>query len=132
MRLASWESGMTVSGCRWLVRDRRRFIEVLTETGNPAMAAAEINMTLDAVYTARERSPEFAREWRRALGIAWEQVEMRVLSSLLDDGGKVDARTALAMLKRRPAALAAAPVTIDAAVVAQVREKIRALAPPKA
>ena len=123
---------MTVSGCRWLVRDRRRFIEVLTETGDPALAAAEINLSLDAVYAARERSPELAREWRRALGIAWEQVEMRVLSSLLDPGGKVDARTALAMLKRRPASPMAAPVTIDAAVVAQVRQEIRALASPKA
>ena len=47
-------------------------------------------------------------------------------------GGKVDARTALAMLKRRPASPMAAPVTIDAAVVAQVRQEIRALASPKA
>ena len=123
---------MTVSGCRWLVRDRRRFIEVLTETGDPALAAAEINLSLEAVYRARESSPQLANEWRRALGIAWEQVEMRVLSSLLDPGGKVDARTALAMLKRRPASLMAAPVTIDASVVAQVRQEIRALASPKA
>ena len=115
----------------WRVKDRQLFITVLTETGNPATAAAAIGQTLAAAYQMRERWPLLADEWRRALGIAWEQVEMRVLSTLLDgDAGDIDPKVALEMLKRRPQAPVRAMVTIDAAKVARVRSEIRALAAP--
>lgn len=115
----------------WKVRDRQLFITVLTATGNPATAAAAIGQTLAAAYTMRDRWPLLADEWRRALGIAWEQVEMRVLSSLLDgDADAIDPKVALAMLKRRPAAAGPPLLTIDAARLERVRSDIRALAPP--
>ena len=117
---------------QWRASDRRRFIAVLAETGNPATAAAAIGQTLAAAYRMRDRWPELAQEWRHALGIAWEQVEMRVLATLLD--GDIDARVALEMLKRRTPAPAPRPltttVTIDAAKIARVRSDIKALAVP--
>ncbi len=120
---------MQYSNRQWSVTDRNKFITVLTETGNPATAAAAIGKTLTAVYAMRDRSQLLADAWRRALGIAWEQVEMRMLSTLLDgDAGTIDPKVALEMLKRRPAAPARQLLTIDAARIATVRSEIKALA----
>ena len=122
---------MQYSTRQWKVTDRHRFITILTETGNPATAAAAIGQSLAAVYAMRDRSPLLANEWRRALGIAWEQVEMRMLANLLDgDAGDVDPKVALEMLKRRPVAPSRSLLSIDAAKMAEVRNDIRALASP--
>ena len=118
---------------RWPARDRQLFITTLTESGNPATAAAAIGQSLAAAYRMRDRWPALAEEWRRALGIAWEQVEMRVLANLLDgEAADVDPRMALAMLRRRTPVLPPLRpmVTIDAARIAKVRNEIRALAAP--
>lgn len=113
----------------WRVKDRRLFIATLAETGNPATAAAVIGQTLADAYAMRERWPLLADEWRQALGVAWEQVEMRLLATLLEGAaGEIDAKVALEMLKRRPPAVARPLVTIDAAKLARVRADIRALA----
>jgi hypothetical protein len=113
----------------WKVKDRQLFIATLAETGNPATAARAIGQTLAAAYDMRERWPQLADEWRRALGVAWEQVEMRLLATLLDgEADAIDAKVALEMLKRRPVAMARPVVTIDAAKMARAREQIRALA----
>ena len=112
----------------WRVADRRRFIETLAETGNPQFAADAIGQTLAAAYRMRARWPLLADEWQAALGVAWEQVEMRVLSTLLD--GPVDAKVALDMLKRRAPPPPRRMVTIDAAKMAAVRHEIRKLAAP--
>lgn len=117
---------MNYSVRQWRVRDREKFIRTLTETGNPATAAAAIGQTLAGAYAMRDRSPVLADEWRRALGIAWEQVEMRMLAMLLD--GDIDPRVALEMLKRRPATPTRPAVTIDAATITRVRNEIKALA----
>lgn len=112
----------------WKVKDRQTFIDTLTETGNPAVAAAAIGQSLAAAYAMRERWPALAEDWRRALGVAWEQVEMRVLATLLDGAAAdIDAKVALEMLKRRPVAQVRATVTIDALKIARVRNDIRAL-----
>ncbi|KPF57615.1 hypothetical protein IP88_16700 [alpha proteobacterium AAP81b] len=122
---------MNYRNWQWKVKDRQRFIATLTETGNPAAAAAAIGQTLAAAYAMRERWPQLAEEWRAALGIAWEQVEMRLLATLLDgDAGEIDAKVALEMLKRRPTSPPRAIVTVDAARIARVRQEIRALAAP--
>lgn len=113
----------------WLVKDRKRFIATLAETGNPATAARAIGQTLAAAYDMRERWPLLADEWRKALGVAWEQVEMRLLATLLEgDAEDIDPKVALEMLKRRPVAMTRPLVTVDAAKIARVREQIRALA----
>ncbi len=111
------------------------FIATLTETGDPAAAAAAIGQTLTAAYAMRERWPLLADEWREALGIVWEQVEMRMLSTLLKgDAGDIDPKVALEMLKRRPVAVARATrpalVSIDAIKIERVRNEIRALVAP--
>lgn len=120
---------MSYRSWQWKHRDRQTFVRVLTETGNPAVAAAAIGQSLAAAYAMRERWPALAEDWQRALGVAWEQVEMRVLATLLDGAaGDIDAKVALEMLKRRPAAAAPrAPVTIDALKIAKVRNEIKAL-----
>jgi hypothetical protein len=112
----------------WKVKDRQTFIDTLAETGNPAVAAAAIGRSLAAAYAMRERWPALAEDWRRALGVAWEQVEMRVLATLLDGAAAdIDPKVALEMLKRRPAASPRATITIDALKIARVRNEIRAL-----
>ena len=77
----------------------------------------------------RARWPLLADEWQQALGIAWEQGEMRVLSTLLLEGA-VDAKVAMEMLKRRAPPPVRRMVTIDAAKMAAVRNEIRKLAAP--
>lgn len=120
---------MSYRNWQWRVKDRRLFIATLAETGNPATAAAAIGRTLAEAYAMRERWPQLANEWQNALGVAWEQVEMRMLATLLEGAaGDIDPKVALEMLKRRPKAAPAALVTIDAARVARVRSEIRALA----
>ena len=114
----------------WRLVDRRHFIEVLMETGNPQIAADAIGQTLAGAYRMRARWPLLADEWQQALGIAWEQVEMRVLSALLE--GAVDAKVALEMLKRRAPPALRRTVTIDAGKMAVVRSEIRKLAAPDA
>ncbi|MFZ4687712.1 MAG: hypothetical protein ACOYLS_00605 [Polymorphobacter sp.] len=117
-------------GSRWKAAERQTFIKVLTETGNPAAAGAAIGQSLAAVYAMRDRWPVLADEWRQALGVVWEQVEMRMLSTLLEgEAGRIDTKVALEMLKRRPQAPMRTLVTIDAAKIARVRSEIRALVP---
>jgi hypothetical protein len=116
----------------WRVKDRQLFITVLTETGNPAAAAAAIGQTLAAAYKMRDRWPALAEEWQRALAIAWEQVEMRMLSTLLDgQATEINARVALEMLKRRKPPAERPMITITAATIDRVRNDIRALAAPQ-
>jgi hypothetical protein len=123
---------MTYRNWHWKVKDRQTFIQTLAKTGNPAVAAAAINQSLATAYAMRERWPLLADEWRKALGIAWEQVEMRLLSTLLEgDAGDIDAKVALELLKRRPKATPLAMLTIDAAKVVRARDDIRALAAPR-
>lgn len=115
----------------WRVADRQRFISILTETGNPQIAADSIGQTLAAAYRMRDRWPQLAEEWSGALAVAWEQVEMRVLAGLLDDrAASFDAKVAMEMLKRRSPAPPRRVVTIDAAKMAMVRSEIRKLAAP--
>jgi hypothetical protein len=116
----------------WRVKDRQLFITVLTETGNPGTAAAAIGQTLAAAYKMRDRWPALAEEWQRALAIAWEQVEMRMLSTLLDgDATEINARVALEMLKRRKGPAERPMLTISATTIDRVRSDIRALAAPQ-
>ena len=123
---------MDISKARWKTTDRNRFIATLIETGNPATAADAIGQTLASAYQMRDRCPILEAEWRRALSIAWEQVEMRVLSNLLDGrASSIDAKTALEMLKRRAPATTRPMVTIDAARITRIRNEIRALAGPE-
>lgn len=124
---------MDVSTARWKVTDRQRFIATLMETGNPAVAADAIGQTLASAFRMRERCPVLEAEWRQALGIAWEQVEMRVLANLLEGhASAIDTKSALEMLKRRTPAPTRATVTIDAAKITRIRNEIRALAGPDA
>jgi hypothetical protein len=127
---------MSYRNWQWRVKDRRLFIDTLAETGNPATAAAAIGRTLAEAYAMRERWPQLANEWHQALGVAWEQVEMRMLATLLEGAaGDIDPKVALEMLKRRPKSetvFRGGLVTTDAAKVARVRGEIRALvAPPE-
>jgi hypothetical protein len=120
---------MTYRKWHWRQAERQTFIRVLTETGNPAVAAAAIGKSLAEAYALRGRWPALAEDWHNALGVAWEQVENRVLANLLDGAAAdIDPKVALEMLKRRaPAASPRATVTIDALKIARIRNDIRAL-----
>jgi hypothetical protein len=129
---------MTIAKWCWLQRDRRTFVEMLAETGDPALAAHAVGRDVADAFHMRDKVPEFAAAWQRALGIAWERVEMRVLAGLLatgkaaDDkpGRLIDSRMALAMLQRREAPKSARGGTapVDGPQVMQLRDEIRALA----
>ena len=120
---------MDISIARWKVTDRQRFIATLIETGNPAVAADAIGQTLASAYRMRDRCAVLETEWRQALGIAWEQVEMRVLANLLEGhASAIDTKSALEMLKRRTPVPTRPVVTIDAAKITRIRSEIRALA----
>ena len=124
---------MDINNTRWSVRERQTFIAMLIETGNPAVAADAIGHTLASAYRMRGRCPLLETEWRQALGIAWEQVEMRVLANLLEGhASAIDTKSALEMLKRRTPVPTRPPnrpiVTIDAAKITRIRSEIRALA----
>lgn len=116
---------------QWRATDRQQFLSHLTKTGNPSLAATAVGRTLAEAYDMRDRCPALANGWRRALGIAWEQVEMRLLATLLDGDGEIDPKVALEMLKRRAPVPARRGVTLDAIKVARVRDEIRALAAPE-
>jgi hypothetical protein len=129
---------MTLAKWCWLERDRRTFVEILAETGDPAVASHAVGRTIVEAFRLRDNATEFAAAWQRALGIAWERVEMRLLAGLLagdgatdDKPGKlIDSRMALAMLQRREAAKAvhSAAAPLDDAQVMRLRSEIRALA----
>ncbi len=141
---------MTAPKWLWTQRDRQVFVGRVSATGDVALAAAAINRTPDEAYRMREAVPGFAMAWDRAIAIAWDQVETRVLAGLLartevaepqDKDGKappvsnpkakpglIDSRLALAVLQRRPTARQVRGPVIDSARVAKLREEIRALA----
>lgn len=127
---------MTVPNWHWLKRERRAFCAMLAETGDPGAAARSVGYGISEAYRMRDAIPEFAGEWQRALMIAWELVETRVLSGLLgstkEDANKpaklIDSRMALAVLQRREAPRAVRGATIDAGRVSALRDEIRALA----
>ena len=142
---------MTMPNWQWQLRHRRAFISCLAETGDPAAAAAAVGRPTDQAYRLRHTDMAFAAEWERAIAIAWEQVEARVLVGLLkaaavtaeDTTGKlIDHRMALALLQRRDAPQRAgagagagsggraAARRPDALGVERLRAEIRALAGP--
>ena len=107
-------------------------------------AAQAVARTLEAAFVLREEDADFARDWARALNLAWELVEARVLVRLLAPEDELpvsarilDSKLALAVLQRRHAALPGAggaggarpgsePVEQEA--VTRLRAEIRALA----
>lgn len=127
---------MTVPNWHWLKRERRAFCAKLAETGDPGLAARSVGHDIGEAYRMRDAIPQFAGEWQRALAIAWELVETRVLSGLLasakDEADKpvklIDSRMALAVLQRREAPRAVRGATVDGARVSALRDEIRALA----
>ncbi len=129
---------MPIAKWRWLQRDRRIFVDVLAETGDPALAAVAVGRSISEAYQLRDSVAEFAAEWQRALGIAWERVEMRVLAGLLAAGGKdddkptklIDSRMALAVLQRReaPKMVRGGSGRTDSGPVTRLRDEIKALA----
>jgi hypothetical protein len=132
---------MTVAKSTWCRRDRRQFLACLAATGDPMRAAQEAGRTLEAAFALRAGDAEFAEGWTRAMTIAWELVEARVLARLLapeDDlpasARILDSKLALAVLQRRAVALVGAPETVTGGApvsedeVARVRAEIRSLA----
>lgn len=130
---------MTLARSVWLRREHREFVETLATTGDPARAAATIGRSLEAAYRRRETCPELAADWQRAMAMAWEQVEARVLAGLLtacgEEGVKLlESRVALAFVQRRgaPAGRAAEKRRADPRKVSALRAELLRLAGPAA
>lgn len=128
---------MMMAKLTWCRRDRRRFLACLAVTGDPVLAAQGVNQSLESAFALRAADKGFAEGWARAVDIAWELVETKVLARLLasEEGlpasaRLLDSKLALAILQRRAltpgVAEDKAPVTDEA--VARLRAEIRALA----
>jgi hypothetical protein len=103
-----------MKAARWRVTERRCFLARLAESGDPVLAAAAVGRPLDEAYRLREADEAFGAGWVRAVEIAWELVEARVLARLLASEENVpasarivDSKLALAILQRRGAVPAA-------------------------
>lgn len=132
--------GRRVFGSR---RARLDFLDALARTGDPAMAAAGMGISVFDAYRMRDSDAKFAANWHAAIAIAWERVENRLLSELLAEaqasdgktGGLRDSKLALAILARREPSVtraggSAAGRPVDSAHVARLRAELRALADP--
>lgn len=120
---------------RWLVSERRNFVAELAETGSTAAAAGKVGRSLAAAYRERERVPEFAEAWQRAIAVAWELVETRVLAGLLttlagaDAGKLIEGRMGVAIMQRRERTpVAKVPAPVDERRVTALRAEIGRLA----
>ncbi|MEI6419917.1 MAG: hypothetical protein WCO82_12680 [Sphingomonadales bacterium] len=67
----------------WLRCECDDFCEALAELGDPVLAAARIGLPVIEAFRTRDADPAFDAEWRRAIAIAWELVEFRLLGQLL-------------------------------------------------
>ena len=85
------------------VLQRRRFVEVLTETSSVAEAAAVAGIAVPALYALRDRDEGFAAEWRRALEIGYELIEGQLLAAARGAETKIDTALARQMLQARDA-----------------------------
>jgi hypothetical protein len=132
--------GRRVFGTR---RARLDFLDALARTGDPAVAAAGLGISVFDAYRVRDNDAGFAAQWHAAIAIAWERVENRLLSELLAEaetaggktGGLRDSKLALAILARREPPLTragggTANRPVDSAHVARLRAELRALADP--
>ncbi len=116
------------------------FLDALARSGDPAVAAAQLGISLFEACRLRDADADFAAQWQEAIAMAWERVESRLLSVLLSEAeakdGKADAlrdsKLALAILARREQGLiragGSAGRPVDGAHVAQIRAELRALA----
>lgn len=67
----------------WLRRECVAFCAALAELGDPVLAAARIGRTVVSAFAMRDADGAFRSEWERAIAIAWEMVELRLLGQLL-------------------------------------------------
>ena len=112
---------------------RLDFLDALTRCGDPAVAAAEMDLSLVRLFRLRAEDADFAAQWHAAIGYAWERVEHRVLADLLKPGGGIDSKVALAVIARRDQGAAKVKGrSVDSAAVARLRAELRALAEPHA
>ncbi|WP_313809542.1 hypothetical protein [Sphingobium sp.] len=67
----------------WTPRRRRLFMEALAMTCNVSEAARVAGKSVSSVYAQKQRDPGFAREWREALCIAYDELETLLLRKSL-------------------------------------------------
>jgi hypothetical protein len=67
----------------WLRSECDDFCEALAELGDPVLAAERIGLPVIEAFRTRDADPAFAAEWQRAIAIAWELLEFRLLGQLL-------------------------------------------------
>lgn len=114
-------------------RVRQQFLDALMLSGDPALAAERLGVSLLRLVTLRATDADFARKWHMAINFAWERVEHRLLAQLLDGSAAFDSKLALAAMARRDQAGPRVPArAVDSASVARLRAEIRSLAGPDA
>lgn len=77
-------------GVRWNGRRRALFLAALTETANVRRSAKTAGMSLAAAYALKRRDPAFARAWKEALEIGYNEVEMALLRESLNGSERVE------------------------------------------
>ncbi|GGI92369.1 hypothetical protein GCM10007973_30730 [Polymorphobacter multimanifer] len=67
----------------WRLVDRRRFLAALAEHGDALKGVQAIGRPLQEAYDLRAADKSFAGSWTRAVAMAWDRVEARLLERLL-------------------------------------------------
>lgn len=67
----------------WTPERRETFLQTLAETCNVREAAEAAGMARWSAYRLKQRDPGFARDWERALSIAYDELEAALLRDAL-------------------------------------------------
>jgi hypothetical protein len=80
------------SGRRRLTRAAEQaFLAALSATANIRLSAAAAGFSHSAFYARKKESPAFAREWRLALAMGYERLDLALVASTLADAHGDDA-----------------------------------------
>lgn len=68
----------------WTMARRRMFLEELAASCNVSRALAAAGMKVGSVYRLRQRDAQFAEQWRAALELGYERLEMALLRRAIE------------------------------------------------
>ena len=122
----------------WTQHMTETFIETLADTCNVTLAAKAIGRSVTNVYRRRAKDASFRGGWEDALAIGYSRLEMMLLERALHGVEKVvvardgtptvmreySDRVALTLLRMHRDSVANAQAPVDAAEVAEARERI--------
>lgn len=83
MIVAGNQRALQVRATRITAAERQLFLDTLAATCNVSTAQRAAGRSLSGFYKLRERDPEFAAQWQRALAIGYDRLEQALLTYAL-------------------------------------------------